>query len=151
MTPDKIKELLDACYLAKRSRELLPPLPKGVAPAFIQYLDIMKKVQKEKGQVKVSDISDLLGLPKPGVTRTVMEMEKQGYVKKISSPTDKRIVYLSPTDKGLSLSNKFDVSYYRFLSTYLEDLSDEDVEITIKTIEKFHSVMASSTIDPNTL
>ena len=151
MTPDIIKELLDACYLAKRARELLPPLPEGVAPAFIQYLDIMKKLQKEKGQVKVSDISDSLGLPKPGVTRTVKEMEKQGYVQKIASPEDKRIVYLTPTEKGFSLSNKYDVSYYRFLSTYLEDLSDQDVETTIRTIEKFHAVMASSTIDPNTL
>ncbi len=151
MTPGKIKELLDACYLAKRTRELLPPLPEGVTPAFVQYLDIMKKIENEKGQVKVSDISDSLGLPKPGVTRTVKEMEKQGYIQKISSPEDKRIVFLSPTKKGLSLSNKFDVSYYRFLATYLEDLSDEEVDITIHTLEKFHGVMASSTIDPNTL
>ena len=30
MKPDKIKRMLDACYLAKRIRELLPELPDGL-------------------------------------------------------------------------------------------------------------------------
>lgn len=42
MKPDKIKRMLDACYLAKRIRELLPELPYGVAPAYIQYIDVCK-------------------------------------------------------------------------------------------------------------
>ena len=33
MNSDKIKRMLDACYLAKRIRELLPELPEGVTPA----------------------------------------------------------------------------------------------------------------------
>ena len=32
MTTEKIKRMLDACYQAKRIRELLPPLPQGVTP-----------------------------------------------------------------------------------------------------------------------
>ena len=31
MTVENIKALLDACYQAKRARELLPELPKGVS------------------------------------------------------------------------------------------------------------------------
>ena len=45
MESDKIKRMLDACYLAKRIRELLPELPKGVTPAYIQYMDIIIKKQ----------------------------------------------------------------------------------------------------------
>lgn len=30
MTIELIKQLLDACYLAKRAREMLPALPEGV-------------------------------------------------------------------------------------------------------------------------
>ena len=36
MNADKIKRMLDACYLAKRIRELLPELPEGVTPAYIR-------------------------------------------------------------------------------------------------------------------
>lgn len=77
MNEDKIKRMLDACYLAKRIRELLPELPEGVTPAYIQYMDVIHKLKKKSENVKVSDISDYLKLPRPGVTRTVKEMEKR--------------------------------------------------------------------------
>ena len=35
MTTEKIKRMLDACYQAKRIRELLAALPNGVAPSYI--------------------------------------------------------------------------------------------------------------------
>ena len=34
-----IKRMMDACYQAKRVRDLLPALPDGVLPSFIQYLE----------------------------------------------------------------------------------------------------------------
>ena len=36
MTIELIKQLLDACYLAKRAREMLPALPEGVTSSYIQ-------------------------------------------------------------------------------------------------------------------
>ena len=47
MTIAMIKSLLDACYQAKRIRDLLPPLPKGVAPAYIQYLDAIGQLERQ--------------------------------------------------------------------------------------------------------
>lgn len=46
MQPDKIKGMLDACYQAKRIRELLPELPNGVIPAYIQYMDVIHNLQR---------------------------------------------------------------------------------------------------------
>ena len=71
--------------LQKESGELLPELPEGVTPAYIQYMDVIHNRQKECPDVKVSDISDALKLPRPGVTRTVKEMEKKGYLYKYAS------------------------------------------------------------------
>ena len=56
MTAEKIKRMLDACYLAKRIRELLPELPEGVTPAYIQYMDVIHSQQESKERVKVSNI-----------------------------------------------------------------------------------------------
>ncbi len=86
MTEEKIKRMLDACFLAKRIRDFLPELPDGVKPAYIQYMDTIHKLQGNGVQrVKISDISDSLAIPRPGVTRTVKEMEERCYLKKISS------------------------------------------------------------------
>ena len=147
MTEDKIKRMLDACYLAKRIRELLPDLPQGVRPAYIQYMDIIYKQKKYKKDVKVSDISDVLGLPRPGVTRTVKEMEAKGYLRKYSSNEDGRITYIAITSKGEELSEKYDKNYYSRLAKYLEDITEEEADCTIQTIEKFYKVMSERRID----
>ena len=86
MTNEKIKRMLDACYQAKRIREMLPPLPEGVMPSYIKYLETVQILEKKNSHIRVSDISEVLNLPRPGVTRTVKEMEKKGYLKKIASP-----------------------------------------------------------------
>ena len=82
MTVENIKALLDACYQAKRVRELLPVLPKGVTSSYIHYLDTIEHLEQRGVRVKVSDISDTLDIPRPGVTRTVKEMEDQAATSK---------------------------------------------------------------------
>ena len=141
MTVELIKQMMDACYLAKRARDMLPALPDGVMPSYIQYLDTVQKLQARGVQVKVSDISDAMALPRPGVTRTVKEMEAKGYLKKQASAEDGRVTYLSLTEAGRALSRKYDADYFRQLLPYLEVISEEDAECTIRTLETFHAIM----------
>jgi len=100
MTNEKVKRMLDACYMAKRIRDMLPPLPGGVTPAYVQILDVIQKLEQKNGSVRVSDVSDALNLPRPGVTRTVKEMESKGFLRKIASDDDGRVTYLSVTESG---------------------------------------------------
>lgn len=141
MTNKKIKEMLDACYQAKRIREMLPPLPEGVMPSYIQYLDAIQKLEKKDIHVKVSDISDVMNLPRPGITRTVKEMEKKGYLSKIASPDDGRVTYISITEEGWKLFRKYDENYFGELSADLSDISEEDADCMIRTIAKFYQIM----------
>ena len=147
MNAEKIKRMLDACYLAKRIRELLPELPEGVTPAYIQYMDVIHKLQAYQENVKVSDISDALQLPRPGVTRTVKEMEKKGYLRKYASEEDGRITYISITEKGEELSDKYDKNYYSRLCKYMDHISEEEADCMIHTIEKFYEVMSERRVD----
>ena len=141
MTNKKIKEMLDACYQAKRIREMLPPLPQGVMPSYIQYLDMIQRLEKQGIQVKISDISDVMNLPRPGVTRTVKEMEKKGYLSKIASLDDGRVTYIFITEEGRKLFHKYDEHYFGELSRDLSDISEEDADCMIRTIEKFYQIM----------
>ena len=75
-----IKALLDACYQAKRIRDLLPELPKGITPSYIHFLDTIESLERQGQPVKVSDIGEALHIPRPGVTRTVKEMEGKGFL-----------------------------------------------------------------------
>ena len=79
---------------------MLPPLPEGIVSSHIRYMDMIQKLQKQKDYVKVSDLSDVLNIPRPGVIRTIKEMEKKGLVQKTASPDDGSVTYLSLTDHG---------------------------------------------------
>ncbi len=141
-----IKAMFDACYQAKRIRDLLPALPKGVTPSYIHYLDTIESLERCGTQVKVSDISDALHIPRPGVTRTVKEMEKKGYLCKQSSPTDGRITYISITPAGKQLSRRYNEQYFNRLAPYLGDISEEEANCTIQTIQRFYQVMTERRI-----
>ena len=146
MTTRNIKHLLDAFYQAKRVRELMPALPKGVTPAFIHYLDTIAALQQQGVRVKVSDISDALHIPRPGVTRTVKDMVDGGYLEKAASEEDGRVTYLTITEKGRMLSQVFDGEFFAQLAPLLADVSDEDAATTIRTIEKVYQVMSERRI-----
>lgn len=146
MTTRNIKHLLDVFYQAKRVRELMPALPKGVTPAFIHYLDTIAALQQQGVRVKVSDISDALHIPRPGVTRTVKDMVDGGYLEKAASEEDGRVTYLTITEKGRMLSQVFDSAFFAQLTPLLADVSDEDAATTIRTIEKVYQVMSERRI-----
>ena len=141
MTNEKIKRMLDACYQAKRIREMLPPLPEGIMSSHIRYMDMIQELQKQNDHVKVSDLSDVLNIPRPGVTRTIKEMEKKGLVQKIASPDDGRVTYLSLTDHGKEISEKYNENYFNELTPYLDDISDDDADCMVQTIQKFYDIM----------
>ena len=142
MKVELIKRMMDTCYLAKRARDMLPPLPEGVMPSYIQYLDALQKLEAQGVLVRVSDLSEALGLPRPGVTRTVKEMEAKGYLHKQVSAEDGRVTYLSLTEAGKQLSRKYDADYFQELAPWMDRISEEDAECMIATIETFYQIMA---------
>ena len=146
MTIELLKRMMDACYQAKRIRDMLPPLPEGVTSSYIQYLDIIEKMQHQGMQVKISDISDRLSLPRPGVTRTVKEMEQKGYLKKTVSPEDGRVTWLTLTETGQALSQKYNQECFSILADYTEKISEEDAECMIRTMDQLYHIMSERRI-----
>ena len=137
-----IKQMFDACYMAKRTRDMLPPLPEGVQPSYIHCLDCILGLEEKGKQVRISDISEFLNIPRPGVTRTVKEMEAKGYLQKMASPDDGRVTFLTATEKGRKLHQKYDEEYFSGLLPYFDSISEEEAETMIATIEKFYQIMS---------
>lgn len=141
MTVKQIKDLVDACYEAKRIRELMPKLPQGVTPSYIHFLDVIGGMERRGEKAKVSDISSALHIPLPGVTRTVKDMEAKGYVEKTASPEDGRVIYLTVTEAGRQLSRRYDEQYFKSLEPLVGHISGEDAERAVRTIHAFYEVM----------
>ena len=98
-------------------------------------------------RAKVSDISRMLNIPRPGVTRTVKAMEAKGYLKKAASSKDGRVTYLSLTEAGRELSRIYNEQFFTTLASFMEDIPEEDVKCTIRTIDAVHQIMCERRSD----
>ena len=133
-----VKQMFDACYMAKRTRDLLPPLPEGVQPSYIHYLDCMQELEEKGKQVRISDLSEFLNIPRPGVTRTVKEMGRQRAIfRKMASPDDGRVPSLLPRKRGESYIRNTTRNISTGLLPYFNSISEEEAETMIATIESF--------------
>lgn len=74
-------------------------------------------------------------------TVTLKEMTAKGYLTETASAEDGRVTYLSITEEGAALHRKYDTEYFAVLAPFMEKISDEEAECTIRTIEKFYQVM----------
>lgn len=141
MKSEKVKEMLDSCYMAKRILDMLPKLPEGVLPSYVRYLETIIELEEKNQKVKVSDVSEVLNLPRPGVTRTINAMEEKGYLKKEIAKHDGRVTYVTVTKEGKMIFEKYNKDYFQKLALCLNHVSNDEADCMIQTIEKFYEVM----------
>lgn len=141
MKSEKVKEMLDSCYMAKRILDMLPKLPEGVLPSYVRYLETIIELEEKNQKVKVSDVSEVLNLPRPGVTRTINTMEEKGYLKKETAKHDGRVTYVTVTKEGKMIFEKYNKDYFQKLALCLNHVSNDEADCMIQTIEKFYEVM----------
>lgn len=141
MKSEKVKEMLDSCYMAKRILDMLPKLPEGVLPSYVRYLETIIELEEKNQKVKVSDVSEVLNLPRPGVTRTIHAMEEKGHLKKETAKHDGRVTYVTVTKEGKMIFEKYNKDYFQKLALCLNHVSNDEADCMIQTIEKFYEVM----------
>ena len=141
MKSEKVKEMLDSCYMAKRILDMLPKLPEGVLPSYVRYLETIIELEEKNQKVKVSDVSEVLNLPRPGVTGTINAMEEKGYLKKETAKHDGRVTYVTVTKEGKMIFEKYNKDYFQKLALCLNHVSNDEADCMIQTIEKFYEVM----------
>ena len=141
MKSEKVKEMLDSCYMAKRILDMLPKLPEGVLPSYVRYLETIIELEEKNQKVKVSDVSEVLNLPRPGVTLTIHAMEEKGYLKKETAKHDGRVTYVTVTKEGKMIFEKYNKDYFQKIALCLNHVSNDEADCMIQTIEKFYEVM----------
>ena len=136
-----MKQLIDACFLAKKVTELTPPLPGNMVPRHNNVIDAIYEMSQTQEQVFVSDVARRLGTTAPSITKLVSQLEKMGYVRKIPDPGDRRFVALELTPAGKDHYERFVRSYHAELAEALSDLDEEQCRTAVKTIELLYEKM----------
>lgn len=143
-----VKELLDACYLARRVVDCLPALPSKLTRSHVKVLDAIYTL-REKGSaagVRVSDVATALKTTRPSVTRIVSELEVRGDVYKCPDASDGRVVLVHLTAQGVETHHAWVDEVHGHIASLLADagVSEGDVATAVRVLAQVHEVMTSA-------
>ncbi len=146
MTEKQAKKVIDALEKAEKLANSRPQLPKEILPSYLKLIDYIYQLSKE-GDVRVSDLSKALHQTTPSITRSLIHMDEQGYIKKTISSSDKRVVYVSLTELGHKLYQQYVEKYYKKLSKRLSKYNIDQINLMISTIDEIYDDLMNDPIN----
>lgn len=81
---------------------------------------------KERNNVTITELAELFGVQKSTVTVTVNKLLQSGFIEKLTSKDDLRVVYVSLTDQGKEIIELEDTGYRQFAASILAMLNKEE-------------------------
>ncbi len=145
MNEKNAKKLMDALEKAERLSQGKPNLPSEYLPSYIKILDKIYHLNMDS-KARISDVAKEMKSTRPSITRAIHEMENLGLVTKEESLEDKRVVYVSLTEKGIKVYEKYVEAYYKKLSKRLEKYKWADIKNMIELIDDLYDDLMNTPI-----
>lgn len=111
--------------------ELKKDLP--IRPSEMAVLNI---ITQRGGSFTPLMIAELLGVSKPMIAAHIQVLLKKGYIYKEALPEDKRSFYVLPTDKALTLADKFNMKQSEHLKEIESEIGEADFNELIRLLNK---------------
>ena len=84
-----------------------------------------------------------------GMTGLIDHLEDQGFIERVRSEDDRRVINIEITNKGLRIVEKGIKIYQKFLEQALKDLSTEEIEEFLRVMNKMISSVRKSQQEMN--
>ncbi|OXS65903.1 MarR family transcriptional regulator [Priestia filamentosa] len=118
----------------KRKRSTIQPIVKHYIPLNEFY--VLKVLFEHNQRMTVSEISNKLQVATSHITGVSDRLIKKGLITRERSTTDRRIVYVTMTDKGIELTKEMKQVLYECFDEKFEDFTNEELEDFIYLLKK---------------
>lgn len=112
----------------------------GLTSNMEDYLEVIGQLKKNKGVVRVKDISDLLNVKKPSVTSALSILKEKELI------TQERYGYIDFTDSGLKLAIEIQ-DRHDLLTKFLTDILKVDKKVAEQDACRMEHVISAETFD----
>lgn len=118
-------------------------------PSEIKLLISLKHGLKHSDEgMMVSELSKYLRVTSPTVTQLANRLENSGLILRTFDKTDRRIVRIKLTEKGMTIVKKAEEKFYESLNELIRYLGEEDseklVELLLKVANYFDKIEKTS-------
>lgn len=84
----------------------------------------------------MSTVAKAMSVTVGTLTTAINNLVKKGYVSRVRSAEDKRVVLLSLTDKGIAAYRKHAAFHKKMVQTVMDGLENDELEILVSAMEK---------------
>jgi len=137
MEKTQLEELFSGLQKLKKI-SIMPEITGILTPSEFMILHLIKCRSKEAEGVKISDIAEHLLISKPAVSQIINVIEEKGYVERITTKSDRRVVYVRLSQTGSELLDKAMMKSYIIAAELMEKMGEEDINTLIRLVNKLY-------------
>lgn len=131
-----IRELMDAMRsIRKRQHHETPPMPIRKSEMYA-LMQIGTLLEDSPEGIRVGDLGTHLKLAAPTVSSIVNVLEERGFTERIGSKLDRRVVYITLTEKGRDFLAGQENHFKRHIVGLVEYLGEEDTKAMIRLVKR---------------
>ncbi len=110
---------------------------------FFMLHKISHLVEKEQNNpgAKISKLSKATDMSKPAVSQMLNSLENKGFIERILTKEDRRVVYVNLTEKGTKVLKKAHTEMDNLLRQMLEELGPEDTAELTRIADKLFKIL----------
>jgi DNA-binding MarR family transcriptional regulator len=97
---------------------------------------VMMQLQQIGDNVSVSELAEVQGIELPPLMRTLAQLEKQGYVRRTTSPYDKRIRLLTLTPEGNAVMKTLTQVIETYQNRVSQNIDQQSLDIFSATLNQ---------------
>lgn len=133
---ETVNELLTALHMIKRRHGgTVPKVPIRKSEMFA-LMTIGKLILKYPDGIKLSTLSKTLNLAPPTVTPMINSLEESGFIIRVGSKQDRRVVFIQLTEMGQTFLTEKEKHFKSNIQALVEYLGQEDTKELIRLVRK---------------
>jgi DNA-binding MarR family transcriptional regulator len=133
---DIVNELLAVLQQIKRGHAgTMPKIPIRKSEMFT-LMNIGSLMKKHPEGIKQGSLSQILNLAPPTVTPMINALEDNGYIERVGSKEDRRVVFIRLTEMGKTFLDEKENLFKSNIKALVDYLGEEDSKTFIRLIRK---------------
>ncbi|MEH7226543.1 MarR family transcriptional regulator [Bacillus sp. JJ1566] len=93
------------------------------------------------GSCTSTELADVFEVKKSAITAIINRLFEKGLIQRTRDENDRRIVYLTLSDKGDSLFSKTEERVHMLVESIIGEFSEEEIVQFLKTYEKLNGIL----------
>ena len=137
---EKIHQMMQKFHKLRINTKILGEMPNSE----IMMLKKIKMNSSEDKGVTMSTLSDLLEISKPAVSQLINVLEDKGYVERITTKNDRRLVYVRLTENGEQCLAKQLRSFLDGMNQVFAKMGEDDTADLLRLLNKLYTIVSES-------